>query len=94
MHFFSLIHYIPTAVSPLYTLPSPPRTPPLSPNSIPLLFPLKRSAGLPGISTEHGTTSYNKTRHKPSSGLDKATQWEEKILKGGKRVRDTPRSHG
>ena len=39
---------------------------PVSPRSITPLLPFKKKIGLPRVSTAHGITNYNKTRHKPS----------------------------
>ena len=59
----------------------------------PLLFPqihssviyLQKRIGLPGISTKHVITSYNKTRHVLLSRLGQVTQQEERSSKCRKR---------
>lgn len=57
---FSVMYDILTAISTPFTHLSP------SPRSTLLPFPFKKKrAGLPGISTEHGITSYNSTRTNP-----------------------------
>lgn len=81
----SFIYYILTIVS----LPS---TPSLHPLSLRSTFPflLKKKTCLPGLSTEHGLTSYGKTEPKPSyQGWTKQPSRRKRVLSAGKRVRDT-----
>lgn len=65
LSFYScLIHYILTAVFLAFTLPRIPHL--LSLPDLLLHFPSQNSDSLLGISTKHGITSYNKTKHKHS----------------------------
>ena len=55
---------------------------------------LQKRAGLPGISTEHGITGYNNTRHNPSYQVwTKQINRRKGVPRAGKRVRDSPCSH-
>lgn len=61
---------------------------PLSLRSSVLLFPLKRRAGLPGISTKCGITRCNETRYKSIKNWMRQYSRRKIVPQTGKRVRD------
>lgn len=62
---------------------------PLSPRYT-SLSPLPKRAGLPGTSTTHGTTRYNKNRHKPPhQGWMRQPSWRKRDLRADKRQRQS-----
>lgn len=88
----SFMHYIQTTVSSLSSLTSPPPPPPISHRSTPSPFPSKQKCRPPRDISKHSTTSYSKTRRKPSQeGWMRQPSRRKRFPRIGERVRDMPR---
>lgn len=90
LDFFNLLSCITSQL--LFSLPPLLSVPHASsPRSTSPLFPLKKRAGLLGISAEHGITSYNKTRQKPSyQGSMRKSSRRKRVPKASKKKSDIP----
>lgn len=88
--FLILLSYTPSQPQfPLPSFPLPPLPSPLSHPSPPNTC--QKKAGLPGMSTRHGLTSYSKIRHiAPHQGWTRQSSRRKRVLHAGKRVRNSP----
>lgn len=80
-----------TTSQPWFPSPIHPTSPPLCPVP-PASTPLRKKASLPGTSTKHGITNYNKSRHTPSShqGRTRQSSRKKSVPRVGRRVTTVP----
>lgn len=65
-----------------------------SPKIHPSFFPLQKRADLPGRSSEHSKSSYNKTGQKSTyQGWMRQPNSRKSVMKAGETVKDSPHSH-